>query len=93
MGSLKQNSKGVTEVQGDFYLATAGDIVADPSAPNAFVEGIMEGAEWVFNPTLNEWQVVEADKMKTSMQRMSSAEIENKKFDLFEIFLKSLTLK
>jgi len=93
MGSLKQNSKGVTEVQGDFYLATAGDIVADPSAPNAFVEGIMEGAEWVFNPTLNEWQVVEADKMKTSMQRMSGAEIENKKFDLFEIFLKSLTLK
>jgi hypothetical protein len=93
MGSLKQNSKGVSEVQGDFYLATAGDIVADPSAPNAFVEGIMEGAEWVFNPTINEWQVIEAEKLQSSMNSMTAKDIENKKFDLFEIFLNSLILK
>ena len=48
MGSLKQRG-GANVVSDDFYLATAADIVADPSAPNAFVEGIMEGKEWVWN--------------------------------------------
>jgi len=48
MGSLKAKN-GANEVQDDFYLATAGDIVADPSAPDAFVEGIMEGKEWVWD--------------------------------------------
>ena len=49
MGSLKENSKGIMEVQDDFYLATAGDIVSDPSAPDAWVNGIMEGVDWVWN--------------------------------------------
>tara|TARA_R110001632_G_scaffold150122_1_gene267552 strand:- start:1332 stop:1844 length:513 start_codon:yes stop_codon:yes gene_type:complete len=48
MGSLNQKN-GANYVRDDFYLATAADIVADPSAPNAFVEGIMEGKEWVWN--------------------------------------------
>ena len=48
MGSLEQKN-GANHVRDDFYLATAADIVADPSAPNAFVEGIMEGKEWVWN--------------------------------------------
>mgnify|MGYP001333485830 FL=1 len=48
MGSLDQKN-GANYVRNDFYLATAADIVADPSAPNAFVEGIMEGKEWVWN--------------------------------------------
>jgi len=48
MGSLEQK-KGANYVKNDFYLATAADIVADPSAPQAFVEGIMEGKEWVWN--------------------------------------------
>ena len=48
MGSLKQKG-GANVVSDDFYLATAADIVADPSAPNAFVEGVMEGKEWVWN--------------------------------------------
>jgi hypothetical protein len=47
MGSLKPNDKGVMIVQPDLHLSTAGDIVADPSAPNAFVEGVMEGVEWI----------------------------------------------
>jgi len=47
MGTLKKE-KGANVVQDDFYLATAADIVADPSAPNAFVEGVMEGREWVY---------------------------------------------
>ena len=48
LGSLDQKN-GANYVRNDFYLATAADIVADPSAPNAFVEGIMEGKEWVWN--------------------------------------------
>jgi len=48
MGSLAQK-RGANYVNGDFYLATAADIVADPSAPNAFVQGVMEGKEWVWN--------------------------------------------
>jgi hypothetical protein len=92
MGSLKQNSRGIAEVQNDFYLATAADIVADPSAPNAFVEGIMEGAEWVFNESTNSWKQIEAtDQLRTQMRRMSAADIETNKFALFEQFLNSLT--
>ena len=49
MGSLKNESKGCSVVQDDFMLATAADIVADPSAPDAFVDGIMEGKEWVWD--------------------------------------------
>jgi hypothetical protein len=63
MGSLK-NKNGAAEVQNDFYLATAADIVADPSAPDAFVEGIMEGKEWVWDngvireATINDYKEV-----------------------------------
>lgn len=48
LGSLKENSEGINEVQDDFMLATAADIVADPSAPDAYVAGIMEGRDWVW---------------------------------------------
>ena len=92
MGSLKQNSKGIAEVQNDFYLATAADIVADPSAPNAFVSGIMEGAEWVFNESTNSWEQLEAaDRMRTEMKKMTIEEIEAKKFALFERFISNLS--
>lgn len=63
MGSLK-NKNNAAEVQNDFYLATAADIVADPSAPDAFVEGIMEGKEWVWDngvireATINDYKEV-----------------------------------
>ena len=49
MGSLEEQSNGTKIVKDDYFLATAADIVADPSAPNAFVNGIMEGREWVWN--------------------------------------------
>ena len=62
MGSLKQNKDGENEVQKDFMLAAV-DIVADPSAPNAFVEGIMEGREWVWdNGILKEKHIAEYEK-------------------------------
>ena len=75
MGSLDQKN-GANYVRDDFYLATAADIVADPSAPNAFVEGIMEGKEWVWdNGALLEAELVELkrkfDVKKTSEGRKS----------------------
>lgn len=88
MGTLKAGKGGVQEVGNDFYLATAGDIVADPSAPNAFVEGIMEEREWVFENGI--WSVQQAEIMKSSMVKMSAKEIEDKKFKIFETFLNSL---
>ena len=65
MGSLDQKN-GANYVRNDFYLATVADIVADPSAPNAFVEGIMEGKEWVWNNGL----IKEADiaQMKDNIE-------------------------
>lgn len=62
MGSLKNNG-GVDEVQEDFWLATAADIVADPSAPDAFVRGIMEGKEWIMEGGIfKEVQIAEVKK-------------------------------
>ena len=55
MGTLKQTAEGVNEVQSDFLLATAGDIVADPSAPNAFVNGVMENVDWIFDAASGNW--------------------------------------
>ena len=62
MGSIKENKRGIMEVQDDFHLATAGDIVADPSAPDAFVRGIMEGVEWVWDNGLLKAQRIEQYK-------------------------------
>ena len=62
MGSIKENKRGIMEVQDDFHLATAGDIVADPSAPDAFVRGIMEGVEWVWDNGLLKAQRIEEYK-------------------------------
>ena len=71
MGSLKSGKDGISEVQGDFYLATAADIVADPSAPDAFVAGIMEGKEWIWdNGLLKETQIQEyKDKIENSSRK------------------------
>ena len=62
MGSMAKNKDGIMEVQDDYYLATAGDIVADPSAPDAFVRGIMEGVEWVWDNGLLKAQTIEQYK-------------------------------
>lgn len=62
MGSIKENKRGIMEVQDDFHLATAGDIVADPSAPDAFVRGIMEGVEWIWDNGLLKAQRIEQYK-------------------------------
>ena len=87
MGSLK-NVNGVNIVQDDFHLATAADIVADPSAPNAFVQGIMEGKEWVLvNGIWTEQQYSEAKQM---IRQASQREIEEVSLRIFESLVKKL---
>tara|TARA_B100000212_G_scaffold79863_1_gene56966 strand:+ start:246 stop:638 length:393 start_codon:yes stop_codon:yes gene_type:complete len=87
MGTLS-NSQGANVVNNDFYLATAADIVADPSAPDAFVEGIMEGKEWIWdNGILKEAEVKELKVQVESKERMARAE---KNAIVFENFLKKL---
>jgi len=87
VGSLKP-ANGYQLVQDDFKLATAADIVADPSAPNAFVQGIMENAEWIL--TENGWQEVHLDRAKKMIREASKDEIENVALRLFENFISKL---
>jgi len=83
MGSLDQKN-GANYVRNDFYLATAADIVADPSAPNAFVEGIMEGKEWVWNNgSLIEAHVAEVKKKFDVKKRQRQANMEALEFAKF----------
>ena len=87
MGSLKQNGNSQV-VQKDYHLATAADIVADPSAPDAFVEGIMEGKEWVWdNGVLREAQV---NEYKEEIKKTSKADLEGAKLKIFTDFLSKL---
>ena len=87
MGSLKANKKGVNEVQKDFVLSTV-DIVADPSAPDAFVNGIMEGKEWVWeNGVIKEQDI---DAMKKTIMNAKMKELEQKKLEVFTKFLQNL---
>ena len=83
MGSLDQKN-GANNVRDDFYLATAADIVADPSAPNAFVEGIMEGKEWVWNNgALMEAELVELKRKFDVKKRQRDANMEALEFAKF----------
>lgn len=91
MGSLKPNSEGIMEVQNDFMLATAGDIVADPSAPNAFVKGIMEGVDWVYDVARGSWAAQNTlDEIVEETKKMSLKELEEQAYRIYEKFVKSL---
>jgi hypothetical protein len=87
MGSLKQVN-GVNVVQPDFYLATAADIVADPSAPGAFVEGIMEGKEWMLVDGV--WTEMDQTQAIRQIKQASRKEIEQVSLRIFENFIKKL---
>ena len=87
MGSL-ESKNGANYVKDDFYLATAADIVADPSAPNAFVDGIMEGKEWVWNNGLLQEQ--EVAEIKNEMERNIRSKKANYQALAFAKFLKKL---
>jgi len=87
MGTLKEKN-GANEVQNDFYLATAADIVADPSAPDAFVEGIMEGVEWIFEG--GRWVESFVEQAQHEIKNVSKSDLEAAKLRIFEDYLKKL---
>ena len=95
MGSIKQNKNGIMEVQNDFMLATAGDIVADPSAPDAFVKGVMEGVEWIYDVASSSWTVANTfDEIEEEIKetaKVSRKQLEEQAAVIFEKFLKSLS--
>ena len=88
MGSLEERSDGTRVVKDDFYLATAADIVADPSAPDAFVRGIMEGKEWVWdNGIIKEVQI---SQYKETIKKSSKKNLEENMLKTFNNFLSKL---
>jgi Prohead core protein serine protease len=87
MGSLK-NINGINVVQDDFYLATAADIVADPSAPGAFVQGIMEGKEWMLVNGV--WTEMQYEQARKELRQASRKEIEAVGLKIFENFIRKL---
>lgn len=88
LGSLKLNKEGVNEVQNDFHLATV-DIVADPSAHEAFVQGIYESAEWVCENGV--WKAIDVERAQQTLKNASKANLEETKLKMFEEFLSRLS--
>jgi hypothetical protein len=91
MGSIAMVDN-VAVVQDDFYLATAADIVADPSAPDAFVNGIMEGVEWVWESGILKAQKLEAAKkhIEEAASKVSKTQLEEAKLRVFKHFISNL---
>ena len=88
LGTLKEKN-GINEVQDDFVLSTAADIVADPSAPDAFVRGIMEHKEWVM--VEGAWMEQEIDAAVRRIKRAGSRELEEEKMAVFSSFMNKLS--
>jgi Prohead core protein serine protease len=86
VGSLKERN-GINEVQDDFHLATV-DIVADPSAPDAFVTGIMENAEWILEN--NVWKMVEIEQAQKFIRNAPKGSLEEAKLHVFNALLRSI---
>lgn len=84
LGSIVEKN-GLNEVQDDFHLATV-DIVADPSAPDAFVQGIMESAEWILENGV--WKTVDVERAQKTIKKASKAQLAEAKLRVFEDFLK-----
>ena len=89
IGSLKPTREGINVVGDDFMLATAADIVADPSAPDAFVEGIMEGKEWVWDGGVLREQLA-AKTYKEINTLVDQKQLDEQKLEVFNNFLSSL---
>ena len=87
LGSVRLNKEGINEVQDDFHLATV-DIVADPSAPDAFVQGIMESAEWILENGV--WKAIQIEQAQNTIRKASKADLNKVKLQVFEQFLRAI---
>jgi hypothetical protein len=88
LGSLKMNNEGINVVQDDFMLSTAADIVADPSAPDAFVRGIMESKEWTFID--GKFVEKNIEEVRSYIKKTSSRSLEEAKILAFQHFLSKI---
>ena len=88
LGSLKMNSNGINEVQDDFHLATV-DFVADPSAPDAFVQCIMENVEWICENGI--WKATQIEAAQKTIKKASAKELDEVKLKIFEQFVNQLS--
>lgn len=88
LGSVKMDESGVSVVQPDFRL-NAVDVVTDPSGPNCFVNGIMEGAEWIFDEKSGVYVI--AEEMKSTIRKMTSKKVNESAIELFEQFLNKIS--
>lgn len=89
IGSIEERN-GVNVVKDDFMLSTAADIVADPSAPDAFVQGIMEGKEWIWNNGMLEEKVI--NSYRRAINNASSNSLSERKLQVFESFLRNIKI-
>ena len=87
LGSVRLNKEGINEVQDDFHLATV-DIVADPSAPDAFVQGIMESADWILENGV--WKAIQIEQAQNTIRKASKADLNKVKLQVFEQFLRAI---
>mgnify|MGYP001227025334 CR=1 FL=1 len=93
LGSLKENTKGIQEVQNDFRLATAADVVIDPSAPSAFVKGILENVEFFYDPEKDDYNERIIEPMSKKLHSMTTGQINEAKMRFFEHWLETLKNK
>ena len=89
IGSIEERN-GINVVKDDFMLSTAADIVADPSAPDAFVQGIMEGKEWIWNNGMLEEKVI--NSYRRAINNVSSNSLTERKLQIFESFLRNIKI-
>lgn len=92
MGSLKEEN-GVMVVQKDLRLSTAADIVQDPSAPSAFINGIMENVNWLYDPVNNTWLEEKLHDTKKTIHNMSKSELSEARLSMFENYIADLAVK
>jgi hypothetical protein len=86
MGSVKPLDGGLLEVQQDFKLVTAADVVADPSAQKAYVQGIFENVDWLYNDKTGEW----VQEQKKQISKLTTKQLEEQQLVLFQRFLRTL---
>jgi len=89
LGSLKSNRDGINEVQGDFVLTTAADVVFDPSAQSAFVEGVYESKEWIYESGV--LRSIDMEEQRSRLLRAKKAELNEVKLEMFQKFMKFLS--
>ena len=92
LGSVKQNNEGLQEVQSDYKLVTI-DAVTDPSGPGCFVDGIMEGVEWIYDAAKDTYMEKRIEEFVETVQKMTNRERMERQVRLFEYYISNISRK